>query len=156
MRMWSISPSLLCDRHLLAEHREIHMLRGYIHRPGHAGMIRGMMEKSLLLPYDLVVRHNLIAKEFRNRGFRHRTTLTPYETQEDYGDGFICPLVTAVELVRRCLDCRSRIPVQYIWDVARSLDHDCFTHEPCRMRVNRDHALRKYDFRASRTEAPLS
>lgn len=75
MRIWDLPPARLCDRHLLAEHRELHAVwtvltegkRGYANHP-ETRRWRGK-EKALFR------RHGRLVREFRVRGFRHASAL---------------------------------------------------------------------------------
>ncbi|MHB8762095.1 MAG: pyrimidine dimer DNA glycosylase/endonuclease V [Coriobacteriia bacterium] len=55
-----IDPVLLCDRHLLGEHVECHMLAGSLAR---RRSIDGFIVKGLLEPESLVERHDALAGE---------------------------------------------------------------------------------------------
>ena len=77
MRIWDIDPELLCDRHLLGEHRELHAVwtvltqgkRGYARHPE---TLRWRGRLAAL--YD---RHEAQVAELRRRGFRHASALDP-------------------------------------------------------------------------------
>lgn len=77
MRIWDISPKHLCHKHLLAEHRELHGLWNIltIHKvqggySRHPETLRWVGKTKAL--YN---RHELLVKEFKNRGYRHLTPL---------------------------------------------------------------------------------
>ena len=76
MRMWMTDPAAMCDRHLLGEHVECHMLAGTLAR---RRSIAGFVDKRLLEPDSLVARHEELAREMGARGFRH---LSPLEEPE--------------------------------------------------------------------------
>ena len=75
MRVWDIETDLLCDSHLLGEHREIHAIwtiltenkKGYSHHPE---TVR--WKGKLLVLYN---RHQAVVAEMTKRGFRHKSTL---------------------------------------------------------------------------------
>ena len=75
MRVWDIEANLLCDSHLLGEHREIHAIwtiltenkKGYSHHPE---TVR--WKGKLLALYN---RHQSVVAEMTKRGFRHKSTL---------------------------------------------------------------------------------
>ena len=77
MRIWDVNPKLLCRKHLLAEHRELHGLwniltkhkgkGGYSHHPE---TLRWVGKNRAL--YN---RHELLVKEFIRRGYKHHTPL---------------------------------------------------------------------------------
>lgn len=75
MRVWDIDPKLLCDRHLLGEHNEIHTiwsiitngLKGFANHP-ETMRWRGKLKA-------LYLRHEATAKEMERRGFQHKSPL---------------------------------------------------------------------------------
>jgi len=77
MRIWDISPDRLCDKHLLAEHRELHAIWiiitegrvGYSKHP-ETTRWRGKLRA-------LFLRHELLMKEFLRRDFEHKSPLDP-------------------------------------------------------------------------------
>lgn len=77
MRIWDLEPALLCDRHLLGEHRELHAIwaivntgkRGYAHHP------ETLRWRDRLAA--LYARHDAQVAEMSRRGFRHASPLDP-------------------------------------------------------------------------------
>jgi hypothetical protein len=77
MRIWDLEPRLLCDRHLLGEHRELHAIwavlttgkRGYANHPETVRW-RGRLAA-------LHARHEAQVTEMAHRGFRHLSPLDP-------------------------------------------------------------------------------
>jgi hypothetical protein len=77
VRIWDIDPELLCDRHLLGEHRELHAVwtvliggkRGYASHPETLRW-RGRLAA-------LYARHDTEVAEMGRRGFRHASPLDP-------------------------------------------------------------------------------
>ena len=71
MRVWDVSPRVLCRAHLLGEHREIHAVYAVIAR-GSEGYSRHPETRRWVgkLP-ALAVRHARVADEMRARGYRH-------------------------------------------------------------------------------------
>lgn len=75
MRVWDIEANLLCNNHLLGEHREIHAIwkiltenkKGYAHHP------ETLRWKGRLLA--LYSRHERVVAEMTRRGFNHKSTL---------------------------------------------------------------------------------
>jgi hypothetical protein len=91
MRIWDIDPGLLCRRHLLGEHRELHGLwviltenkKGFSQHPETARW-RGKLKA-------LYQRHEVLVKEMARRGYRHATPLPAKEAvglaeQKEYKD----------------------------------------------------------------------
>lgn len=77
MRVWDINPKYLCQKHLVAEHRELHGLwniltkhkgkGGYSHHPETLRWVG--KQKALYL------RHEALVLEFSKRGYKHHTPL---------------------------------------------------------------------------------
>lgn len=75
MRVWDIEAKILCNNHLLGEHREIHAIwtiltenkKGYSHHP------ETLRWKGKLLA--LYNRHETVVAEMIKRGFNHKSTL---------------------------------------------------------------------------------
>jgi hypothetical protein len=75
MRIWDIDPKLLCNNHLLGEHRELHAVwniitrgrKGYSYHP-ETGRWKGKLRALFNV-------HQEIAREMAARGFRHRSPL---------------------------------------------------------------------------------
>ncbi len=75
MRIWDLSPSILCRQHLLGEHRELHALwtvitqnkKGYSKHPETLRWV-GKLKA-------LYNRHTELVKEMRNRGYNHHSDL---------------------------------------------------------------------------------
>jgi hypothetical protein len=80
MRVWDVPSLDLCDRHLVAEHAEIHAIwsvitnnrRGYAHHPE--------VQRWRDNLGALAQRHDTTAGEMRRRGFRHDSPLPGAET----------------------------------------------------------------------------
>jgi hypothetical protein len=75
MRIWDISPNLLCRNHLLGEHRELHAMwtvitekkKGYSLHPETLrwhGKLKAMY-----------LRHELLVDEMNSRGYNHKSPL---------------------------------------------------------------------------------
>jgi hypothetical protein len=75
MRIWDISPSILCRQHLLGEHRELHALwtvisenkKGYSRHPETLRWV-GKLKA-------LCIRHEALVKEMKKRGYNHQSDL---------------------------------------------------------------------------------
>jgi hypothetical protein len=108
--MWCIDPKLLCRKHLLGEHGELHKFR-------HNFVKKHNMNKRIELgqidPVFMGIRHDELAKEIENRGYNHNS---PYEQPDvnyipdillDYC--YINIEQNMQELKNRCPECRKRI-----------------------------------------------
>jgi Pyrimidine dimer DNA glycosylase len=66
MRMWCINPRLLCDKHLLGEHGEIHKHRhNFVKRHSIAGRVYPVAQ---IEPLSMADRHEVLAQEMANIG----------------------------------------------------------------------------------------
>lgn len=109
MRMWMIDPKLLCNKHLLGEHGEIHKFRHSFEK-GHsiAGRISPIVQ---IEPMSMKTRHDELAAEMIRRGMNHKS---PYEMPDlsKYGDEILSrvdKLVSMSDLSGRCAACRERM-----------------------------------------------
>jgi len=77
MRIWDIHPKYLCQKHLLAEHRELHGLWNIltIHKEkgGYSRHPETLRWKGKLKA--LYLRHEILVIEFNNRSYHHQTPL---------------------------------------------------------------------------------
>ncbi len=111
MRMWMLNPRLLCRRHLLGEHNELHMLAGSLAR---GIRLDGFVAKGLLEPRAMLERHDSLAREMLRRGYAHRSPL-PDCTAALAGypaavrEGRVDLTVSARDLASRCPDCARRM-----------------------------------------------
>lgn len=75
MRIWDVDPRLLCRKHLLGEHRELHALWTILtqHKKGyskHPETLRWIGKLNALYS-----RHDLLVAEMTARGYSHKTDL---------------------------------------------------------------------------------
>ena len=71
MRMWMCSPQLLCRKHLLGEHGEIHK-----HRHNFAKKHKMDGRIGQVFPTQMQSRHDLLAYEMLRRGYNHNSPYT--------------------------------------------------------------------------------
>lgn len=111
MRMWMLDPRLLCRKHLLGEHNELHMLAGSLAR---GIRLDGFAAKGLLEPRAMLERHDSLAREMLRRGYAHRSLL-PDCTAALAGypaavrEGRVDREASARELASRCEECARRM-----------------------------------------------
>lgn len=106
--MWMVEPELMCDRHLLGEHVECHMLAGTLVK---GRSIAGFIAKELLEPSSLAARHECLAREMVARGFAHRSPLPEVDLSALSEEARICRVDadrSYVELLDRCEACAGR------------------------------------------------
>ena len=114
MRMWMVNPALMCNKHLLGEHVECHMLAGHLKLKRR---ITNYIRLNLLEPTKLRERHDKLALEMENRGFMHKSSLPEYDISylpERHRIYTVSVEESITELPRRCSNCRKRINVLVI------------------------------------------
>ncbi len=101
MRMWiGISPTMLCSRHLLGEHYEIHKAVGCILKDK---SLVGWTSRGFLEVHNIPSRHFDIATEMERRGYKHKS---PLPDCKFYWEGKASVLENTDELKYRCVDCK--------------------------------------------------
>lgn len=100
-----INPKLMCDQHLLGEHKELHQLAGCIIK-GRFNVIRGHVIRSQVQTRSIRSRHLVLVFEMTRRGMNHRSPL-PKFTSLDMGEVDIA--ANLVDLAGRCERCRERM-----------------------------------------------
>jgi hypothetical protein len=107
MRMWIINPELLCRKHLLGEHGELHKFLSSWKRKVSIKGRKGQME-----PAHYKNRHDELAREMINRGYTHGSPLeSPDFSYLDASDFNmrVDPKESVQILKCRCAECRNRI-----------------------------------------------
>lgn len=101
MRIWDVSPSILCRQHLLGEHRELHALwtiltenrKGYMKHPETIRWVGKL--KALYL------RHEALVDEMTARGYNHKTPLDVAKAVgSDKQDAFVNTVEEQLEILR--------------------------------------------------------
>lgn len=104
MRMWGVNPKMLCSRHLLGEHVEMHMFAGCI-RKGIS--LEGYYKNNLLCVNLLKKRHDELADEMLSRGMNHNSPM-PEIDLSGLRAGKIDIDANTSELITRCFECKKR------------------------------------------------
>ena len=103
MRMWMVDPEILCQKHLIGEHGELHKFRHNFVKQHRMDGRRGQIE-----PESMKKRHDELAAEMLRRGYKHNS---PYE-QPDISHLQDFPPVDVEGslklLIERCPKCRKR------------------------------------------------
>lgn len=113
MRQWHVPPNLMCQQHITAEHRELHMFVAHLHSgKSYVGyVLRTESTPPLFVTSTLIARHDLLAAHLPG----HTTPLTRddlprwaarNQSVEEYYNGD-----AHLELVSRCPDCAHRLAV---------------------------------------------
>lgn len=103
MRMWMVNPELLCRKHLLGEHVEVHMLAGTIVK---GNSLAGFLAKRLLAPQYMHSRHKALSTEMVKRGYNHNSPMPEVVTRLR---GLVDLDESRAELLRRCPECSTLI-----------------------------------------------
>jgi hypothetical protein len=72
MRMWMVDPKILCRKHLMGEHVELHMFVGTFKKKKN---ITGYIRNNLLEICSIINRHQMLAEEMTRRGYNHQSDL---------------------------------------------------------------------------------
>lgn len=99
MRMWGVNPRLMCAKHLLGEHVEMHMFKGTIIK---GRSIQGYVENHLVEVHKIKERHDELALEMTQRGYAHNS---PLEEFKMWKEGTLDRNENLKELSRRCDMC---------------------------------------------------
>jgi hypothetical protein len=104
MRMWMVTPRIMCRQHLLGEHVEIHMFIGTINR---GKQVKGYLEKGLLEVHSLYSRHEELVEEMKRRGYNHHSKVEEkWKTAQKLGT--VDRKKSLEELLNRCTRCKRR------------------------------------------------
>lgn len=110
MRMWMIDPKLLCNKHLLGEHGEIHKHRhNFVKQHSIAKRISPVVQ---IEPNAMETRHNILADEMLCRGMNHQSPfeqpdLSYLKNEERYAKADLS--ISISDLKSRCPECANRI-----------------------------------------------
>lgn len=102
MRMWMVNPKYMCNKHLLGEHVEIHMLIGSLLKNK---SIKGFLDRGLLEPQNASTRHAELVQEMEARGMKHKSNLPELDHLDTNNYGNVDKLKSITELTSRCEDC---------------------------------------------------
>lgn len=110
MRMWMITPSLLCNKHLLGEHGEIHKHRHVFEKQySISGRVKPVVQ---IQPKDMEKRHNELAKEMVSRGMNHKSPYTQPDISylsEREQNAKVNSNQSKKDLIQRCFKCKQKI-----------------------------------------------
>jgi hypothetical protein len=106
-----VNPAIMCNKHLLGEHVECHMLVGHLQRKRR---ITNYVRLNLLQPRSLGERHDQLACEMENRGMLHKSPLPEFDLSylpEEHRTYTVNVYTSLTELSGRCSECRGRLSV---------------------------------------------
>jgi hypothetical protein len=107
-----IDPKLLCNKHLIGEHGELHKhLPSF--RKGHK--VEGRFNPVVQIQFQgYLERHDAIAEEMLNRGMNHKSPLKDLpdfkKLYTQYYDLKVDKRISLTDLITRCKDCERNIP----------------------------------------------
>lgn len=111
MRMWMIPPELMCSKHRVGEHGEIHKHRhNFIKHHSIAGRISPITQ---IEPEAMKIRHDELAATLKNHN-------SPYELPDlsylplEHRFATVSGLESLRELYKRCPDCRALIEAEIL------------------------------------------
>lgn len=112
MRMWMINPKLLCNKHLLGEHGEIHKHRhNFVKQHSIAKRISPVVQ---IQPSAMQTRHDELAEEMLRRGMNHQS---PFEQPDisylpDFERNAVVDIsVSMSDLIQRCPICEKNMMI---------------------------------------------
>lgn len=97
--MWGVDPKVMCRKHLLGEHVEMHMMIGTLQKKR---SIQGFIDNDLMEVHNVRRRHDELVKEMKRRGMNHNSPLPEYKL---FKAGKINIEQNLKDLARRCKDC---------------------------------------------------
>jgi hypothetical protein len=104
VRMWMVDPRILCRKHLLGEHVELHMAAAWLKRGKH---IDGWVDGNCLEPRSIGARHKALAAELTRRGYKHRSPLRqPLISSWQHPTAKVDRKAALQELLHRCPTCK--------------------------------------------------
>lgn len=102
MRMWNVDPKLMCDKHLLGEHVEMHMFVGTIRK---GVSLKGYITGGLVETQHIKRRHDELVVEMERRGMNHQSPMP--DGGLVLAAGSVNVESNLVELANRCPACRA-------------------------------------------------
>lgn len=81
MRMWMVSPKIMCVQHLIGEYREILMLVGTLRLKK---SIAGYVKNGLIEIKNMIPRHNELREEMINRNYKPKIIIVESDLVLDY------------------------------------------------------------------------
>ena len=103
MRMWGVDPKVLCTKHMIGEHAELHMFLGTINK---GTSIKGYINNGLLEVHNLKNIHEELKNEMIKRGMNHKSEFPEFKS---WNEGYVDIDNNINELKKRCDKCRQKI-----------------------------------------------
>ena len=110
MRMWMVSPTLLCNKHLIGEHGEIHKHRhNFIKKHSIYGRINPVVQ---IEPANMQIRHDQLAEEMLKRGINHKSPYIQPDISylsKEQQEAKVNLLISKQDLIIRCQECKKNL-----------------------------------------------
>lgn len=111
MRIWIINPKLMCNKHLIGEHGELHKFLPSFRK---GVKVNGRFSPIVQIQFKgYLKRHNALAQEMLARGMKHKSPLTNVPDFKKIYPQFYNLKVNKQKslnaLVKRCIVCRQLI-----------------------------------------------
>jgi len=107
MRMWMIKPELMCMKHIVGEHGEIHKhLHNFVKKHSISGRVKASNVQ--IEPSSMKKRHDELAKYLKNHKSPYfQPNLSYLSPNERYA--VVDQSQSIQDLINRCPDCREKI-----------------------------------------------
>lgn len=111
MRMWMVDVSLLCRKHLLGEHGEIHKHKHSFEK-GHS-IKRRVSPIVQIEPISMQARHDELAAEITRRNYNHKSPYTQPDVSyiKNVEDIKVDTEISYRDLISRCPECAEKINI---------------------------------------------
>lgn len=110
MRMWGVNPSLLCQKHLIGEHGEIHKHRhNFVKKHSIKNRISPVVQ---IEPENMQIRHDELVIEMLKRGYNHNSPYSqPDLSHLSHNERFakIDINISIFDLKNRCPECEKNL-----------------------------------------------
>lgn len=107
--MWGVHPKLLCDLHLLAEHKDMHFFAWALHDKR---SLQSFIKEGLVTPQDILPRHHKLVKEMNARDM---ICMNEFPRFRSYVAKELDIWNNLFHLARECRACRGRMEKSLIW-----------------------------------------
>lgn len=116
--MWiGVPPSMMCDQHVLGEHKELHQEVGHM-KAGNWNTVKGHVRRHQFVPDKVGYRHRMLVETMDRRGMNHDSPIDGWRTSVD--TEMVASLMQIVKQVRSQCDMANVIECN-----RRDLDDRC-------------------------------
>ena len=108
MRMWMVDPRIMCTKHLLGEHVELHMFAAHFRLKRY---IAEYVDHNCVSPKRLISRHKALVKEMKQRKFKHQSEIEGFSISylpSEQRNAVVDSKKSEKDLLGRCIECRAR------------------------------------------------